>query len=92
MMMQISGPASNTYVNSRSFNGLATLFKGLYVYGGRGRKRTDADIFINYIFLRFFFAFFLLLAYIDLRGQLERDPESDRLGHPPTHHDLMKIY
>ena len=56
---------------------------------GRGRTRTDADICIKlYIFFFFFF-----LAYIDLRGQLERDPESDRLGPPPpTHHDLMKIY
>ena len=72
------------------------VLNGLYVFGGRGRTRTEADgrgreadIFINYNFWRFF-----LLAYIDLRGQLERDPESDRLGHPPppTHHDLMKIY
>ena len=38
-----------------------------------------------------FFILFYLLACIDLRAQLERDPESDRLGHPPppppTHHD-----
>ena len=64
---------------------------------GRGRKRTDADgrghlYKIIYIFLFFRFCGFVL-AYIDIRGQLERDPESDRLGHPPpTHHDLMKIY
>ena len=25
----------------------------------------------------------MFFAYIDLRAQLERDPESDRLGHPP---------
>ena len=30
--------------------------------------------------------FFLFLAYIDLRAQLERDPESDSLGHPPPPH------
>ena len=60
------------------------MSRRLYVFGGRGRTRTDADIF--------FWIFFL--ACIDLRAQLERDPESDRLGHPPppTHHDPMKIY
>ena len=41
---------------------------------GRRRTRTDADIFIKYFFIIFFVRFFLL-AYIDLRGQLERDPE-----------------
>ena len=50
----------------------------------------DADIFY------FYFSFYLFLAYIDLRAQLERDPESDRLGHPPpqaggARHDPMKI-
>ena len=42
-----------------------------------------------------FFYFLFFWAYIDLHAQLERDPESDRLGHPPpppTHHDPMKIY
>ena len=44
-------------------------------------------------FFLFFFIFYFL-ACIDLRAQLERDPGSDRLGHPPphTHHDPMKIY
>ena len=64
---------------------------------GRGRTRTDADgsgrtrTFDKIVFFSLRFCGFFLLAYIDLRGQLERDPESDRLG-PPTHHDLMKIY
>ena len=40
---------------------------------GRGRTRT----------FNFFFFLIFFLAYIDLRAQLERDPESDRLGHPP---------
>ena len=56
---------------------------------------SDLDLYRLYVFggREHLFAFFFL-AYIDLRGQLERDPESDRLGHPPppTHHDLMKIY
>ena len=59
---------------------------------GRGRTRTDADgrgQFYKIIILFFLGVFFV--AYIDLRGQLERDPESNRLG-PPTHHDIMKIY
>ena len=42
----------------------------LYVFGGRGH-------------LILFFFIFYFLACIDLRAQLERDPESDRLGHPP---------
>ena len=47
------------------------------------RTRTFYNLFI----------FIYFLAYIDLRAKLERDPESDRLGHPPpTHHDPMKIY
>ena len=50
---------------------------------GRGRTRT----FIYFFTLKkktiLFFYFF---AYIDLRAQLERDPESDRLGHPPPPH------
>ena len=60
-------------------------YKRLYVFGGRGRTRTDADGRGHFII---FFIYFL--AYIDLRSQLERD----RLGHPPppTHHDPMKIY
>ena len=61
------------------------------------RTRADADGRGHFLFIYFFFIFFCVffwLAYIDLRGQLERDPESDRFGHPPppTHHDLMKIY
>ena len=48
---------------------------------GRGRTRTDADIL--FVFKKFFFFFFFFWAYIYLRAQLERDPESDRLGHPP---------
>ena len=44
----------------------------LYVFDGRGRTRTF------YFYLNFFCSF---LAYIYLRVQLERDPESDRLGH-----------
>ena len=56
------------------------------------RTRTDAD---GRGRTRTFFLFFIFLACIDLRAQLEQDPESDRLGHPPpppTHHDPMKIY
>ena len=49
---------------------------------GRGRTRT-----FNYFFFFFFFC-----IHVDLRAQLERDPESDHLGPPPTHHDPMKIY
>ena len=59
-------------------------FEWLYVFGGRGRTRTDADgsgrtrtDADGRGHLIFFF------AYIYLRAQLERDPESDRLGHPP---------
>ena len=51
---------------------------------GRGRTRTDVDgrgHFYKIIYIIFFCVFFL--AYIDLRGQWERDPESDRLGPPP---------
>ena len=51
---------------------------------GSGRTRTDADgrgHFYKIIYIFFFCVYFL--AYIDLRGQLERDPESDRLGPPP---------
>ena len=64
---------------------------------GRGRTRTDADgrgHLISFLIFFFFFFFFFFFACIDLRAQLERDPESDRLGHPPppTHHDPMKIY
>ena len=65
---------------------------------GRGRTRTDADGRGHFHKIKCFcffwrFCVFFLLAYIDLRGQLERDPESHRLCHPPpTHHDLMKIY
>ena len=61
---------------------------------GRGRTRTDADgrgHFIKYFCFCFFFRFFSWHTLI-YGGQLERDPESDRLGPPPTHHDLMKIY
>ena len=36
---------------------------------------TDADILI--------FLFFFACIDLDLRAQFERDPESDRLGHPP---------
>ena len=43
---------------------------------------VDADGRGHFIF--YFFLFYLLFfAYIYLRAQLERDPESDRLGHPP---------
>ena len=61
------------------------LWKRLYVFGGRGQKRTNTDIFFGVFFC----------WHTQIYGaQLERDPESDRLGHPPppTHHDLMKIY
>ena len=98
-------------------NNLPGFHNWLYVFGGRGRTRTDADGRGRtrtdadgrgrtrtrtrtdadadgrghfYKIIIFFFCVFFW-AYIDLRGQLERDPESDRLG-PPTHHDLMKIY
>ena len=49
------------------------------------RTRTEADgrgHFYKIIYIYLFFCVFFL-AYIDLRGQLERDPESDRLGPPP---------
>ena len=46
------------------------------------RTRTDADIYL-FFFLIFFF------AYIDLWAQLERDPESDRLGHLPPPPRIM---
>ena len=64
---------------------------GRYVFGGRGRTRTDADILFLFkkCFFLFFFVFFL--AYIYLRAQLERDPESDRLGHPPPP-PISKLY
>ena len=54
----------------------------MYSADGRGRTRT------------FYFNFFIFCMHIYLRAQLERDPESDRLGQPPppTHHDPMKIY
>ena len=55
---------------------------GLYVFGGRGRTRT----------FYFYFNFFFFFNMQDLRAQLERDPESDRLGHPGASHDPMKIY
>ena len=42
---------------------------------GRGRTRTF-NCFLLLIF-------FIVFAYIDLRAQLERDPESDRLPPPP---------
>ena len=35
---------------------------------------------------------FFFFAYIYLRAQLERDPESDRLGHTPPPHPISKIY
>ena len=46
----------------------------------RGQTRTDADIF----FFNIFFIIFFGIYNLDLRGPIvERDPESDRLGHPP---------
>ena len=57
---------------------------------------ADADGRGHFFICYFFYIFFIIIfvAFIDLRAQLERDPESDRLGHPPppTHHDHMKIY
>ena len=44
------------------------------------RTRTDAD---GRGHLKKKYFYFLFFAYIDLRAQLERDPESDRLGNPP---------
>ena len=68
----------------------ANHVEGLYVFGGRGRTRadadgrgrtrTDADGRGHFIFFYFFYFFIFCLA------QLERDPESDRLGHPPPPH------
>ena len=91
------GRSVNSYAepDSHSFVSVDTATRLLqgFMYSadadGSGRTRTDADgrgYFYKIIIIIIFF-----LAYIDLRGQLERDPESDRLG-PPTHHDLMKIY
>ena len=65
-----------------------------FMYSADADGRGHFLIFFLIVFSLLFF-FVCLLACIDLRGQLERDPESDRLGHPappPTHHDLMKIY
>ena len=49
---------------------------------GSGRTRTDADGRGQFFFFFFFFRFFSWHTLI-YGGQLERDPESDRLGHPP---------
>ena len=61
---------------------------------GRGRTRTDADGRGHLYKIIIFFLFFFF-AYIDLRGQLERDPESDRLGPPPhaswSYEDLLSL-
>ena len=54
---------------------------------GRGRTRT----FYFYLTKQIFFFFFFFLACIYLRAQLERDPESDRLGHPPPP-PISKLY
>ena len=48
---------------------------------GRGRTRMDADIL--FLFKKKFFFFFFFFGIHISTGQLERDPESDRLGHPP---------
>ena len=50
---------------------------------GRGRTRTDADGRGRTRTFYFYFKFFIFFwAYIYLRAQLERDPESDRLRPP----------
>ena len=75
--------------------------KGLYVFGGRGRTRTDADgrgrtrtdadgrgrtrTFYFYLKKK-------IVAYIYLRAQLERDPESDRLGQLANYISTMHRY
>ena len=63
---------------------------------GSGRTRTDADgrgrtrTFYFYLKKKKKKNF---LAYIYLRAQLERDPESDRLGHlPPPPPPISKLY
>ena len=63
---------------------IAGLFLSLcdiYIYGFM--YSADADIFI--IFFFFFFAFFCWHT-------LERDPESDRLGHPPPPPRIMILW
>ena len=52
---------------------------------GRGRTRTDADIL-------FLFKEKKIVAYICLRAQLERDPESDRLGQLANYMSTMHRY
>ena len=58
---------------------------------GRGRKRTDADIFYKIII------FFLFCGFLGIHwstGVIGTRPRVRPFGPPPppTHHDLMKIY
>ena len=71
---------------------------GLYVFGGRGRTRTDADgrghLLFN--FFNFFFFLIIFIFYIHRStGPIGARPRVRPLGSPPpphTHHDHMKIY
>ena len=54
-----------------------------FMYSADADGRGQFFFVFKIFFLGGLFAFFFGGAYIDLRGQLERDPESDRFGHPP---------